>query len=223
MSKLSDTWVIIPIKGVGEPKRRLANVLSLQQRIRLQLLMAQHVLSELYHVENLDTVMVVSENYEYKEQLCKRSEIFYHYNEETTIDINRVLTKAAQLAQKQGATTIAIILADLPLLCANEVDQFIHNHVIRCDRPRVTLVSNRDGTGTNCLAFSPPFNLPYVFGHNSFDHYSDLAQKAGIEFCSLDLPSLKFDVDEPNDLMFYFRNTGVDLKKEVFNNQLVME
>ncbi len=223
MSKLSDTWVIIPIKGVGEPKRRLANVLNLQQRIRLQLLMAQHVLSELYHVENLDSVMVVSENYEYKEQLCKRSEIFYHYNEETTIDINRVLTKAAQLAQKQGATTIAIILADLPLLCANEVDQFIHNHVIRCDRPRVTLVSNRDGTGTNCFAFSPPFNLPYVFGHNSFDHYSDLAQKAGIEFCSLDLPSLKFDVDEPNDVMFYFRSTGVDLKKEVFDGQLVME
>lgn len=212
MSQHPETWAIVPIKGAGEPKRRLNTILTLQQRIKLQGVMAEHVLAELRVCELLDCVLLVSEDPAQQHLIQTGSERFYHYRDDTFGDINRALYQATLFAQEHGAQTVVVILADLPALRAEEVDQLIKEHRSRTFKPHITLVSNRDGHGTNCLASTPPLNLPYQFGRNSFHQFRNLAKRMNIECVSLELPSIKFDIDEPGDLERYLQTAAPESK-----------
>ena len=66
--------------------------------------------------------------------------------------------------------------------------------------PAVSVVADRHGRGTNCLACSPPDLIQFRFGIDSFSAHQKEAQAAGVEPSLPELPSVRLDVDTPDDL-----------------------
>ena len=66
--------------------------------------------------------------------------------------------------------------------------------------PGVTIVPDRHGTGTNALVLAPPAVMEPSFGPGSCARHAALARAAGVRVRVVEVPSLAFDVDTPDDL-----------------------
>jgi 2-phospho-L-lactate guanylyltransferase len=95
----------------------------------------------------------------------------------------------------RGADRVVLVPGDCPLLDAGELEDLL-------DRagPGVTIVPDRHGTGTNALVLDPPDVLAPSFGPGSLARHAALARAAGARVRIIDVPSLAFDVDTPDDL-----------------------
>lgn len=64
----------------------------------------------------------------------------------------------------------------------------------------VTLVSDAQGVGTNCLACTPAQIIPFRFGPTSCADHLRAAREAGVTPTLLQRPGLALDIDTPADL-----------------------
>jgi 2-phospho-L-lactate guanylyltransferase len=64
----------------------------------------------------------------------------------------------------------------------------------------VAIVPDRHGEGTNALVITPPGAFEPSFGPGSRLRHEAAARRKGIEHKVLDVPSLRLDVDTPEDL-----------------------
>lgn len=197
----SSVWAILPIKSLDSAKYRLKNVLSPDERRALMLNSSKDVLAALTRSSRLSGVLLVSKDptvLELGRKYGVRSLIVESDNGHSD-----AINQAVELLGRKGVAATLTIPADAPLLTAEDID-------IVCDslstKPSLTIVSNSDGTGTNCIGASPPDLIPYQFGSDSFSRHVSLARDAGIEPTILHLPRLELDIDTQSDIAALMKN-----------------
>jgi 2-phospho-L-lactate guanylyltransferase (CobY/MobA/RfbA family) len=67
----------------------------------------------------------------------------------------------------------------------------------------IVIAPDHHDASTNAIFMRPPRIVPFVFGPDSFAHYTSLAKDRGIEAHVHRAPGLMLDVDTPEDLTLY--------------------
>ena len=185
---------IIPVKRFGAAKRRLAAALGAEPRAALALAMLGDVLAAVARSRGIEHVIVVT-----GEPAAERA------SREHDVDVvadprDAGHSQAAMLgisrAVELGATAVALLPGDCPLLDPSELDAALE----RISEGRVGIVPDRHGTGTNALLLAPPDAIKPAFGEESRDRHERLARAARHAAAIERLDSLALDVDTPADL-----------------------
>jgi 2-phospho-L-lactate guanylyltransferase len=108
---------------------------------------------------------------------------------------NPAAVRGALEAARRGAERVLLVPGDCPALDPADVETLLAD-----PRPGVTVVPDRHGTGTNALLIAPPDAFAPSFGPGSRARHAALAQAAGLDVRIVEVPSLAFDVDTPEDL-----------------------
>jgi 2-phospho-L-lactate guanylyltransferase len=188
-------WAVVPIKQFGIAKMRLAAILSDAERIALVRAMLDDVLRALRASTAVKEIVVVS-----REPDAERLAAQYgtHYLPEEENDLSLAVTQGGRYISARGGTSLLCVPGDVPLVSASEIDGLAAQH------PRgsaaVSLVSDRDGTGSNGLLVSPIDLMPFAYGANSFQLHTEAAQARGAIVISLELDGLSLDIDTPDDV-----------------------
>jgi 2-phospho-L-lactate guanylyltransferase len=193
-------WAIVPAKTLEHAKTRLAQALSPAERQALSLAMLRDVLSALKRAENLDHVAVVTAD---AALAAAANALDVEVIPEQTTGQNEALAAGVAYARSQGASEVLIVSADLPLLCAETVEQLIEEARAWQEEhdQLVLLAPSRDGTGTNALLQRPPGVIPLLFGVNSLPRHQQAAAALGVPVELMRARGLAFDVDVPADLV----------------------
>jgi 2-phospho-L-lactate guanylyltransferase len=96
-----------------------------------------------------------------------------------------------------GATCVALLPGDCPLLEPQELDRLLTG----IPSSFVAVVPDRHGTGTNALVLSPPGAIQPAFGEGSCACHVAAAREADVPFAVEELPSLALDLDTPADVI----------------------
>jgi 2-phospho-L-lactate guanylyltransferase len=204
-------WAIVPIKTFERAKQRLANVLSEEERRSLMLAMARDVLTSLSKSSKLTGILIVSRAAE--ADALAQAFATERFAESPDSNLPEALEQATQhLIANFGATGIFVVPADVPGICANEVDDVLSRHDV------ITILPDHEHVGTNGLVCSPPLVMPYVFDGKSFKPHVDTAFKLGITPSIVPSSSFALDIDTPDDLRSFYAQspqsqTGIYLAK----------
>jgi len=188
-------WAIVPVKPLQRAKSRLSQVLSPEERRMLSRSLFIHTLEVLAASPAIERTLVISRDTEALS--LARGYGARSITEQGSPHLNRALARATQVARSYGVAGVLVLPADLPLLTAEALDEFVS----RADKPPVVVLApDRRGQGTNALLCSPPGLIEYDFGTRSFSRHQAraLAAHARLEVCPH--PSLALDLDLPEDL-----------------------
>jgi 2-phospho-L-lactate guanylyltransferase len=173
-----DAHVLVPLKRI-DPKSRLAGELPLDERVQLMRGLLAGVVGAVREagVERVTVVTGLS---------LKGYETWHDrdlpWNDALASAIDEIVT----------APIVAIVSADLPLLCADEVEELL----AAAPERGIAIGRAHDG-GTNAVSMRPPGIVRTHFGElGSAAVHAGL----GVDHVVLDLPGLAFDIDTPEDL-----------------------
>jgi 2-phospho-L-lactate guanylyltransferase len=185
-------WAVVPVKTFVNAKSRLAPVLGEQERRLLARRLLRHTLEALADA-SFDRVLVVSRD----EDAIGLAHIMGMVGlRERARTLNQALRFAASYAIAQGATSLLVVSADLPLVSSADLVAM----KALPDFHGIVIAPDRAGTGTNALYLSPPNAIHFVFGENSFAKHQAEARAEGLEVRVVQRPGLSFDLDTPEDL-----------------------
>ncbi len=189
-------WIVIPIKPFSSGKSRLAEHLSLQQRLLLNKNLAENTLTVCKTVKGVERILIASRGKEMHRFAVKCGVDFI---EEPPGGINIALETAANHAREHHAARLLVLHADLPSIRAAEIETLID----ACSAEQyVCIVSDHHHTGTNALMMRPPGVIPFLFGVGSFARHLQAARNRQVEIRTMSLPSLAFDLDTVDDLEY---------------------
>lgn len=192
------TWAIIPVKPIYQGKSRLAAVLSQHERVLLNQMLYVHLLQVLQDVQEIEEILVVSRDSSILS--TARQYRARTLQEDGRINLNLALRRATAMAQIYAASEVLILPVDLPLASPEDIRTILKS--ARFERG-IVIVPDRHSRGTNALLVRPPGALEYQFGNNSFEAHCRQAYQKGLEVRTLELPSIAFDLDWPEDLEYW--------------------
>ena len=190
----SHAVAVVPVKDLSIAKRRLEGV-SAGNRRQLSLAMLSLVLSTLKRVKGLDAIAVVSRD---SDVINLTRSLDLRVLAERTNGLNEAIAESAHILVHEGASTMVVIPADVPLITPREVSRILE---AQRGGASVTIVPDHNGTGTNALACSPPDAISPCFGLDSLENHANAAQDTGLALGILPLSGLALDVDTPDDLV----------------------
>ena len=187
-----DLCVIVPVKGLGEAKSRLASVLGPEQRASLVLAMLEDVLIAVRAAHDGPLLLVTPDD-EYTPAAQRAGA-------ELLADAgggyNAAVAQALAAAGAREAGAALVLPADQPRARPEELRTAIE----ALWEHGVVVAPSRDG-GTGLLGLRPPDAIAPAFGIGSGARHRALGEAAGLEVGWLELPSLRDDVDEAADLL----------------------
>ncbi len=204
-------WAMVPLKSFDQAKKRLASVLTVEERRALMLAMARDVLSALSRSQRLTGILIVSRAPE--ADALAQTFGTERFSESPDADLSLALVQAGDyLKNHLHAAGTMIVPADVPLIEPTEVDAVLAQH------EAVTVVPDNDNIGTNCLICSPPNRIPYLFDGKSFKPHIAAASHAGIIPKIAPSSGFALDIDTPRDLQVLLARaqtsqTGIYLEK----------
>ncbi len=187
-------WVVLPVKPFAYAKQRLSAVLNPTERDGLARTMLNDLLSTLRQCPSVSGIVMISQEAAVRE-IGRR--IGATVIDEEMRGLSRAVSQAAQHLAAQGEHRMLMLPGDVPLATAAEIESIIQAHVVP---KQMTIVSDREGYGTNALAISPLDLMQFQFGHASFQAHCATAAALGADVRELVLPGLAFDIDTPSDL-----------------------
>ena len=182
-------WAVVPLKARRSGKTRLAGLLDEAARAALVQSMLESVLSALSAAHEIDRIAVVSSE---PERIPSGVLALPDPGE----GLNPALSAAADRLLDHGASSLLVIHADLPLVRASDIDQFVRAG----RRQGMALASDRHGTGTNALFVAERLDFPFRFGTNSLSRHLAEARLRHITPALPALNGLAIDIDTPADL-----------------------
>ena len=176
------TWTaVIPLKGRGEGKTRLASRLGPEERRRLIQQLFRHVAGVLRQSPAISKIVLLSD---------LRPD---DWTGEFVADQARGLNHELQsLAEMLGPHPLLIIHADLPLVSSDDIAALLAEPLEGC-----AIAPDREGTGTNALALRDPSGFAFAFGVDSFARHLEEARD-GARIVARQ--GLGLDIDTPDDL-----------------------
>jgi len=188
--------VLVPVKALTLGKSRLSSLLSESARQAVSQAMLADVLTSLRQAATVDRIVAVSSEpslLEFARRLGADT-----VDEEYPRGINGAVEVGTEFCVRQGATALLVLLADLPLVTAEDVD-FLFRQTSG-DR-EVILVPCKEGEGTNALLRVPPLVMAPCFGGGpSLERHVVAARREGIPCRVVEVPRIAFDLDSIADL-----------------------
>ncbi len=183
---------LVPVKALPAAKSRLLPHLGADAARRLSIAMLGDVLEALAGVPSLARIAVVTPD-------ATVAHAAREAGAEALLRPDPGLNPAVERAGAELAPGpedgLLVVLGDVAGVRAGEIETLIGALPGR----GVALAPSRDG-GTSALLRIPHDVIPAGFGPGSAKLHRDLAERAGVPFRELALPSLAIDVDEPSDL-----------------------
>jgi 2-phospho-L-lactate guanylyltransferase len=198
---LSQTWAIVPIRGLETAKTRLGGDLDPEERRDLVVDMLRRTLVATRDAGKICGTIVVTMD-------PAAAGIARDHRAVGLVErapgLNEAIEAARSLALARDATAVLVLPADLPAVTAEAVDAIVEaaeraDNGVSAGRGVVALVTDRHGTGTNALLVSPPSLIDPQFGPGSRGLHRAAATAAGATVVELDGP-LALDVDTAEDL-----------------------
>lgn len=188
-------FAVLPTKPLAFAKSRLAPHLSETDRKALSFAMFHDVLECLCRAHHVDAIAVVTADRRLLDLAMRMRAIAI--DEGSPRGLNAAAALGTTHAIERGATSVLIVLSDLPLLTAEEIDAF---YTDLPPAPHVRLARSHEGLGTNALLRTPPAVISTRFGGRSFQDHVAAAADAEVSYSRIDMPGLGFDIDTIEDL-----------------------
>lgn len=193
--------LLLPIKDLRNAKKRLADMLSPEERFGLAQAMLADTLRAASGVRLARKIFVIT-NYEPAMEAAAKLgwEILreaQQVSESASVDL------ASRLCAERGITALLRLPLDLPLVQPGDIDDLL---ATESSSPSAILVPSRDGTGTNAILRMPPALFPSHFGPHSFAKHLGEAERVGANVIVRRNPRLEMDIDDEADLRELFRH-----------------
>lgn len=188
-------FALVPVKALTWGKSRLSSLLSEAARHAVSRAMFTDVLTSLQQASTVDRVVVVTSD----PTLLTLAQHLgaFTIDEEYPRGLNGAVTVGTEFCLRHGATALLVLLADLPLVTAEDIDRLFQQ---TSGRPEVILVPCKEGDGTNAVLRVPPLVIPPCFGGPSLERYKVAAHREGIACRVIEVPRIAFDLDSVADL-----------------------
>ena len=190
---------LVPLKDLVEAKSRLSGLLRPSERRALAQAMAEDVLTVLRAHSGIAQITLVSDDPGAGLLAQKYGADCWSEKSLGCRGLNPLIQCASERLLAGGEAPLIVLHADLPLLGAPDISAVLDSQrkigglIIGCDR---------QGRGTNLLAFDAA-NIPdFCFGADSCARHLASARSAGIPAQVLQSPGIEVDVDEAPDLKF---------------------
>ena len=193
------------MKSLSRAKSRLAPALTDLERGALTLAMLEDVLDASLGVPGWET-WVVSPDEVALEIAARRGA---RPVAEDKPPLASAIRQVESLAKEEGAGTLAVLPADVPLVTAETL------HVALRTLGAVVLAPSADGAGTSLLLRRPPKAIPARFGPDSFRRHVELATQRGLPVSVVERQELSFDVDRPGDILTLLADGRLGRTREV--------
>lgn len=164
--------------------------------------MFEDALDALTAATTVDRILVVSADRGYLERAASVGAVAV--DELEPRGLNGAASLGTRSCLELGATSVLIVLSDLPLMTGADIDA-VHAGL---RSSAVRLVRSHEGLGTNALLRTPPLVIPTRFGGSSFQGHEAAARDAGVLCEELIAPRIAFDVDTIEDLDRVVRTGG---------------
>jgi len=188
-------YALVPVKELTQAKERLSPLLSPEERHALAVAMLNDVLSALEHVPAIERIALVTRDPGARSLAAQRG--FEIVDEDSGNGLTEAVEMAVQVCIERGASSLAVIPGDIPLLKPPDIDSVIEQGASH----DVVIVPSWDSRGTNTILLRPPDALPLRFSSWSFYPHVKQAKQAGLAYKVLRLPNVALDVDTPEDLV----------------------
>ncbi len=190
-------WILVPAKAGPDAKLRLSAVLGAEARENLMTVLLRRTLDAVDGARATGSTVVAGVAVAARDAAAVAEALrrgLPVLPDEGT-GPNPAVAAAALWCAHQGATLVAVIAADLPLVNAEAVTA-----LLRRARPGCLVIApDRLGAGTNALAL-PAGEFEFAFGPGSFAAHSRSARARRWAVEPLRTPALAVDLDEPGDL-----------------------
>ncbi len=197
------TWALLPVKDLVQAKTRLSGVLAPHERRALAQAMVEDVLSVLVRVDQLDGILLVSDD-PAAELLAHKYAI--EVVSETSLNcaagLNPVVAAATALLHSRGDVDIMIMHGDLPLVQLDDVTALLDMR--RDSEADIVLAPDLAGTGTNVMVFSGSRHPRFSYGEGSCQAHQASAARRGLVCKLVCNTRLGLDVDTPGDLLHLY-------------------
>lgn len=198
-------WAITPIKPLSRGKSRLAGCMTTEEREYLNQKLLVRTIRCLKQIEQIDEIAVIS--YDPSALHISRELGIKTIQESRSTNINNALRKATRALMAAGATELFILPADLPLVIAEDIREFL-SRLKGADE--IIISPDRRMCGTNALFINPAGILDYDFGNWSFKQHIEQAQRKKIRVEIYNNDRIAFDLDLPEDLEIIRKNKILD-------------
>ena len=188
-------FALVPTKPLALAKSRLGPHLGEAERKALSFAMFHDVLDCLSRAHNVDAVAVVTADRRLLDLALRMRAIAI--DEGTPHGLNAAAALGTTRCIAEGATSVLIVLSDLPLVTVEEIDAL---YADLPPAPHVRLARSHEGLGTNALLRTPPTAISTRFGGRSFQDHVAAAADAEVSCSDVELPGLSFDIDTIDDL-----------------------
>jgi 2-phospho-L-lactate guanylyltransferase len=193
--------LLLPVKDLRNAKRRLAGVLTPEERFGLAQAMLADTFEAVRGVRRAERVFVVT-NYE----PAMETAVKYGWEvlrEDRQVSESASVDFASRFCAERGVTALLRLPLDLPLLQPRDIDDLL---ATESALPAVVLVPSRDGTGTNAILRTPPALFPSHFGPDSFAKHRQEAERLEARIIIRRNDRLEMDVDDESDLRALLRH-----------------
>jgi 2-phospho-L-lactate guanylyltransferase len=188
------TWAIVPVKGAGRSKSRLAPSLSPIERQALSVALFRRVMHACSACPMVDHVLVASDNPRLVAQSARVSLLL---DAQPHPPFAAVLDAALAHAHARGATRAVIALGDLPLLEPRDIAELIGG----LQRAQLVVAPDRSRRGVGAIACTLPAPLPMQLGHrDSFMRTMHMARSREVRVALVHNPRIAHDLDTTADL-----------------------
>lgn len=191
--------IIIPFRSMTDGKSRLSSVLAPTERADLNRSMLDNVVVAALSVRPKASVIIVSPDRDALDYLSHIESPALHllWQSPDVIGLNGALTQATSLAIDDGARTVVVIPADLPLLRSQDIQNMLRRDAA------VVVAPDRRREGTN--GFLQRIDATrgafvYHFGEGSFQAHIEEAHRLGLDAATAISLGTSFDLDTPADL-----------------------
>ena len=178
----------IPIKKYSHSKRRLASILSEQQRSDLSKAMATQTIKALIQSNICDSITLVTND---PLLIIEGASTFF-----TESSLNQALNEA--IACNDSNNPILIMHADLPRINERDLD----NLVASFNKSFISIVPDIEESGTNCLLYDSAMKFNLQFGINSYALFLSEFKGNDYRWNQHSIESLQYDLDSEDD---YFK------------------
>jgi len=187
--------LLLPVKDLTHAKKRLAGVLTPQERFGLAEAMLADTMRAVRGVQKTEKIFIVT-NYEPVIRISEKQG-WAVLRETQQISESHSVDAASRICEKRGVKGLLRLPLDLPLIQPGDIDDLLE---VASEGAALVIVPSRDGTGTNAILRTPPTLFPSHFGNGSFAKHLAEAEHAGARVAIRRNVRLEMDVDDETDL-----------------------
>ena len=201
-------YAVVPVKKLADSKKRLSTVFTPQERKMLTIAMLEDVLCAL-KASKVDQVLVTGEDLQVEQTAEKFGAFYLAAN---GAGLNPAIETAVSWCKKQGAASVLVLPADIPLLATRDLNRILE---LGNGGDSAVVLSPSRSWGTNALYQNPPKLIPACFGPKSFVNHIREAYQKGVSVRLHFSSGLSADIDDASDLKKLFETENKSVCKRV--------